>query len=123
MAHIYHMDPSIFFAPFLQVWNSPNSALIILPVSIVAFIWEMNSKTPSKFIPVVCLALGMILYPLLTPLSSVPKTFPVPIVVLLLNGLVLGFIAWMVHKFVVKKLIDKFGGRDDPQPPVQPPKP
>lgn len=106
--HILIMDMSIFLAPFEQLWNSPASAFIIVPVSIVAWLWEMWDFTPSKYVPLVCIILGTALYPALTPLKTVPPNFPIPILVLILNGLVLGFLAFILHKFLVKKLIEKF---------------
>lgn len=100
-------------APLEQLWHSPACVLIIVPISIVAAVWEMMQKTPSKYIPAVCLILGMALYPSLTPVSTVPIGFPVPRLVLVLNGLILGFVAIIAHKYVVKRIIDKFAVKQD----------
>lgn len=117
---------NLMLAPLEQLMHAPGCALIILPVSIVAAVWEMMQQTPSKYIPVVCMGLGMALYPLLTPISTVPPAFPNPIVVLILNGFILGFVAWVVHKFLIKRVIDKFAEKQDaadaakPEPPTKP---
>lgn len=102
------MDISLLLAPLEQLWHSPACFLIIFPISICAAVWETLEATPSKYIPIVCLVLGSVLYPSLTSVSTVPPGFPHPTVVLVLNGFVLGFIAFILHKFLIKKLIEKF---------------
>jgi hypothetical protein len=102
------MDFKLLWAPFEQLLNSPSCFLIIVPISILAGVWEMMQSTPSKYIPIVCLVAGTGLYPALTSVSTVPPGFPNPSFVLFLNGFILGFVAYLLHKFLIKKLIEKF---------------
>lgn len=104
------MDTSIFTALFEQVVNSPASLLVILALSIVAYLLEIWPKFPSKVIPHICVALGMVCYPLFASRASVPPGYPNPLAVLVVNGLIAGFIATIVHVSLIAWLIKRFGG-------------
>lgn len=51
--------------------------------------------------------------------KSVPKElFPYPIVVLIANGIICGFLAWVIHEQIVLRIVNYFGPK--PQPPPNP---
>jgi hypothetical protein len=121
------MNADIFSALIGQLLNNPASLLLILPVSILAFVFEKWKWFPSNLILPVCLASGMCLFPGLVNRSSVPTAFPHPLLVLILNGFILGFVAWAVHITLVKWLIGKFSPAESANPNIadnpKPPKP
>lgn len=108
------MDLTLFSALIDQLLHNPAGVLLILPVSIVAYILEVWPKFPSKWILPVCPFIGMLLYPFLISTKSVPEVFPHPLFALVLYGFILGFIAWVIHSTLVKWIIFKF------QPPSSP---
>ena len=101
------MNPfeGLFSALFQQILGSPASALILIPVSIFAFVLEVWPLFPSKLVLPMCLVAGSCLFPGLVAQTTVPPAYPNPLLVLILNGFVLGFIAWVVHKVVVRRII------------------
>lgn len=111
------MDTSIFSALVGQVVNNPASALVILPVSIVAIVLEMLSCVPNRLILPCCLTLGMLLFPGLVHRETVPPSFPNPLLVLILNGFILGFMAWAVHATLIRWLLSKI---PTTQPQIKP---
>lgn len=95
----------LFTALFQQVVSNPASIFIILPVSIFAFVLEVWPLFPSKLVLPMCLVSGSCLFPGLVSRNTVSPYFPNPLLVLILNGFILGFVAWVVHKTVVKRII------------------
>lgn len=102
-------------AMYQQVANSPACLFIIVGVNIIIFLWEAVPALPSRYILHVSVGLGTLLYPFLAPRGSVPYDVPHPIVVLIINGALSGFIAFLAHKLIVIGLRKTFGW-----PPVAP---
>lgn len=96
---------TVFGATLASLLHNPGSFLVILPVSIMAFVLEKWALFPSRLISPVCLALGMVLFPALVKSSTIPPEYPYPLVVLVLNGFILGFVAWLAHAFIIARLI------------------
>lgn len=118
---------NLLLAPIEQVVNSPGSPLIIIFISMAAYAWDRIPKFSNVWLLPLCMVIGLILYPLVSKTSSVPDTFPYPIVVLLLNGAITGFIAFLGHNLFVKALINWMIGKvqdlstKGPPPPPTPP--
>jgi hypothetical protein len=91
------MDTSIFTALWQQVANSPASLLLILGLSVVAYLLEIWPNFNSRYVPIFCILLGAAAYPFFSSRASVPATYPYPLAVLIVNGLIVGFIAAIVH--------------------------
>lgn len=120
------MEITAFLAPLEQVIHSPASLLVIVGVTIVAYLLELWPNFNSRFIPHICILVGAVAYPLFSAKSSVPVDFPYPIAVLILNGLISGFIAVILHKKLVMWLVSRYGGKDEAEqkpPTTQPPTP
>lgn len=116
------MDITSLLAPIEQVINSPASLLVILGLTVIAYLLERWPNFNSRFIPHVCIVIGAVVYPLFSAKSSVPPTFPYPVAVLIVNGLISGFIAVIIHAKLVMFLVNKYGGKSDSndQPPSNP---
>jgi hypothetical protein len=98
----------LFKALFDQVIANPASILIIFPVGILAFVLEVWPMFPSKLVLPVCLCSGSTLFPALVKTSTVPAMYASPLLVLILDGFILGFVAWLFHRLIIKKLIKRF---------------
>ncbi len=110
------------YAPVGQVLNSPACILVVLGLSVIAYVLELWPKFNSRFVPIVCILGGPVFYPLFASRASVPPTFPNPLAVLIVNGLIAGFIAAVLHKKLVLALMKRFGQFDttfttNPKPP------
>jgi hypothetical protein len=104
------MDTSIFTALWQQVANSPASLLLILGLSVVAYLLEIWPNFNSRYVPIVCILLGAAVYPFFSSRASVPATYPYPLAVLIVNGLIVGFIAAIVHSKFTIWAIGKLNG-------------
>jgi hypothetical protein len=113
------MDTSILTALFEQIWHSPACMFLVVGISIIAYAMEICPNINSKWIPLVCILLGPLTYWLFAPLSSVPATFPYPVAVLVVNGLIAGFLASVLHSRLTLWAISKFAGRSEKQEPKQ----
>lgn len=111
----------LFTALFQQILGNPASILIIVPVSIAAFVLEVWPMFPSRLVLPSCLVLGSCLFPALVSKSTVGASYPNPLLVLILNGFILGFVAWVVHTTIVKRIVNHFGGWPDDKNHVPPP--
>lgn len=118
----------------MQIINSPASLMVVLGLSIVAYLLEVWPKFDSRYIKIVVILLGPFAYCLFAPFSSVPKIFPFPVAVLTVNGLLCGLISLAAHVQIIRRLMIRFGGDADtqffkkpkgtvenPNPPVPPP--
>src|SRR5689334_6964622 len=98
MGRITHnMDLNIFNAIIGQVTSQPGCALIIVALSILAYLLQIWPRFHPRFIPHIMAALGMIFYPLSANRSRVPYIYPYPLAVLVVNGLIAGFISTIAH--------------------------
>lgn len=114
------MDTSMFSALFQQVVNSPASLLVILGLSVIAYLLEVWPRFNSKFIPHICVLLGASSYWMFSSKASVPAGFPHPAAVLVVNGIICGFLSFLVHVSLIAGLIRKFGA-DKPAGQIQNP--
>lgn len=94
----------------LQVIKSPASLLVIVGLSVIAAVMEAIKICPSDPIRVilpVCTLGGAAFYWCFAPAASVDKAFPHPHAVFIVNGLVCGFVAFLLHSKLVLLLIEK----------------
>lgn len=135
-ALLAQIDFNLFLAPFDQIIKNPDCLSLILPISLVAYVLEDWNLFPSKRILPVCMFLGCVLLPFMVEWPA-GKT---PMLHVVLNGMVLGFVSFLCHSQLVTRLIEKFGKPKDDSavkvqsttvatttttitPPIDPPKP
>lgn len=84
--------------------GAPAGLLVFLLCIAAGYIWKIIHVLPNRFIPLVVVLGGAVLNPLLywpaTPKDAVRLT---------VVGCIIGFIAWVVHRLVFKKIEDKLG--------------
>lgn len=94
-----------------QMLASP-AVMVVLGLSVLAYLLEqlleLWPKCDARFIPILCIVAGPMVYPLFASRASVPPQFPNPLLVLLVNGLLAGLFAALQHKAIVLYLMKKF---------------
>jgi len=97
-------------------WNesligAPAGLLIFILCIACGYVWKMVRVLPNRFIPLVVMLTGALLYPLLMWTKEGP---PVPVIVRnSILGFIVGFAAWLFHRLLLKRIEDKFGAKLD----------
>lgn len=102
------MELDVFSAMWKQVANSPASLLLIPVFAVLAWLIE-TSWVNSKIIPWVCIGGCAAVYPLFCSKSSVPNIFPSPLAVLIANGILCGFLAYVAHSQIIMRIVSAIG--------------
>lgn len=108
-----------------QVMKAPASVFVLLGWIVLAYFLELWPDFPSKWIPPLTIVGSAATYPLFCPVASVTTNAPCKVCVLVVNGLVCGFLVVTLHKYFLKWIISKFGLNptatdDEPKAPKQP---
>jgi len=94
-------------APFWdQIVNNPASLTVIVFLCVVAFLLDDTPVINSRYVSHIVILLGMSIYWMFAGGESVPKYFPHPFAVLVVNGSVAGLIAATGHRYVIAMLIN-----------------
>ena len=104
-------DPNILYAMLGQVLNNPSSLLVIAFLCIVAWLADDLPFIASKYVPHLCVVFGASIYWMFTSVDTVPKSFPHPHAVFIVNGTICGFVAAVIHRQAVARIIDIVRGR------------
>jgi hypothetical protein len=92
-----------------QLAGCPSGVLVFFACIAFGYVWKMIQVLPNKFIPVVVMITGAVLNPLLQgKLDSVATISRIALL-----GFIIGFLAWLFHRLLLKKLEDKFGVKID----------
>lgn len=92
-----------------QITASPAFLYVLVFVNMVIFAWETIPQLPSRFIPLVSITLGGVLFPMFISPGTVSPDFPRPMLVLVTNGLLAGLLSFAAHSGVTAFLRAKFG--------------
>ncbi len=110
------MTNAIPYWDTLVRWNesligAPAGLLIFILCIAMGYVWKMVRVLPNRFIPLVVMLTGAVLYPLLMWTKEGP---PVPVIVRnAILGFIVGFAAWLFHRLLLKRIEDKFGVKVD----------
>lgn len=102
------MQANIISAAFHQVINNPASLTVIPFLCVLAWLADDLPFISSRYVAHLTVMTGASIYWLFSGPSSVPKTFPYPSAVLVANGTLCGFIAFLVHRQLVARCISFF---------------
>ncbi len=109
--------------PYLDVivqWDkslngAPSGILVFLLCIAVGYVWKVVKVLPNRFIPLVVMLTGSALHAGLTysEKQTVADWIRAAVV-----GFIIGFLAWLFHRLLLKKLEDKLGAKlfDDENP-------
>lgn len=92
-------------AMFDQVLNNPSSLLLIAFLCVFAWLADDLPFLNSRYVAHCTVILGALTYWTVTSVASVPKTFPHPQAVFVMNGTLCGFVAFVIHKQAVARVI------------------
>lgn len=93
-----------------QVTSLGPEALTIAILIVLGYVVRAIPRMPDlvvRLLPVTCLVLGAVLYPLLAPAPAPDPRLRHPMVRLVLVGILLGFLAWVLHNKFLKRLEDR----------------
>ena len=118
--------PNIIYAMYGQVLNNPSSLLVIAFLCIMAWLADDLPFIPSKYVAHLCVIIGACMFRFFTAESTVPTSFPHPQAVFIVNGTICGFVAYIIHRQAVSRIINlvrqstgntEFLSRHQPPPP------
>lgn len=92
-------------ASWHQVLNNPASLTVIGFLCVIAWLCDDLPFFNSRYVAHITVTLGACIYWLFAGPQSVPKTFPYPFAVLIVNGTICGFVAFIIHRQAVARLI------------------
>jgi hypothetical protein len=99
------LQANILSAAYHQVLNNPASLMVIAFLCVLAWLCDDLPFINSRYVAHLTVILGAAIYWLFAGPESVPKTFPYPFVVLVVNGTLCGFVAFTVHRQMVARII------------------
>ena len=92
---------------FSQLTALGPEMLVALIVIVLGYVLRWIPQFPNRLIPIACIVLGAVLYPLLAPLPKPDAGLRHPMTRLALIGVLIGFLAWVGHNKFLKPLEDK----------------
>lgn len=84
--------------------GAPAGILVFLLCIALGYVWKNMHFLPNRFIPGIVMLFGAVANPLLYWPANAKDAVRLTVV-----GLIIGFIAWLFHRLVLKKIEEKFG--------------
>ena len=92
---------------FAQLLDAKAEMLVGVLCIVVGYVCRKVAVFPNRFIPLVCLVVGGIAYPLIVPTGQISYATSHPDVRSVIIGLIIGFMVWTLHKALLKPLEEK----------------
>ena len=93
---------------FYQVWSNPSSLLVVAYLCVFAWLLEDLPFVSNRYVAHYTVLLGMASYWGFALEKSVPAGFPHPQFVFVANGCICGFMAYVIHRQVVARMLEAF---------------
>jgi len=106
-------DPNVITAMFYQVLNNPASLSVIGFLCIIAWLVDDLPFVNSRYVAHLTVIAGGAIYWMFATPASVPSSYPYPMAVLVVNGTICGFFAFIAHRQVVARCINFVRLRSD----------
>lgn len=104
-------EPNILYAMYGQVIRNPSSLFFIGFLCVIAWLIDDLPFINSRYVPhCLCLFGGSAYWMFATP-KSVPPNYPYPYVILVVNGVICAFIAFIIHRQAIARLINMIRAR------------
>lgn len=106
-----------------QITSAPAHLLLVLLLNVIGLALKKAPFIRNEWIPCIVLTLGTVLYPLLvSPTLEQHQQFRHPLLVLVIYGFLLGAMALVLHRMLLKKFGKFINGlfADDPDQPKTP---
>ena len=114
------IQAGILTAMFKQIANNPSSTLVIGALCVFAWLVDDLPFVNSRYVPHLTVVLGAFTFRFFCLESAVPSYFPHPQAVFCVNGIIAGFLAFVIHKQVVSRTINFFRVQSGDVSPDQP---
>jgi len=88
-----------------QLAGAPSGVLVFFGCIAFGYMWKWIKLLPNRFIPLAVVFSGAVLNPVLQGKYDSFAT----IARVALLGFIIGFLAWLFHRLLLKKLEDKLG--------------
>lgn len=89
-----------------QIGHLPSTLLLMLVIIVIGYMLRLIKKFPNDAIPFVCVLLGAVGNLFMRDRSDAISTVAYPKINLLAIGIIIGFLAWVLHRFAIQKLED-----------------
>jgi hypothetical protein len=110
---------NIFTAMYDTVLHNPSSLLVVIILCVAAWLMDELPFINSKYVTHFTTLIGGSIYWMFCHPANVPKTFPYAWPVLACIGVICGFVAGVLHRQIIGRLIEYVKGRipgSDPKP-------
>lgn len=97
---------NVIWAMYNQVARDPACAIVIVFLCVVAWLMDDTPIINSRYVAHLTVIAGASIYWLFTVPGSVPKNFPHPWAVFVVNGTICGFIAFVIHRQAVARVME-----------------
>jgi uncharacterized membrane protein len=105
-------EAGILTAMVKQMINNPSSAIVVPALMVLAWLADDLPFIPSRYVAHYVVIAGMLSFRFFCLESSVPKCFPHPQAVFVVNGMMAGFVAFVFHKYAVARFINSIRGQE-----------
>lgn len=95
-----------FFGELEKIQGWPIAAIVVAVCIVAGYILKFIKPFPNNAIPVFVILFGSLLYLLLSERGPTSVPLRIWITKNIATGIILGFIAWMVHGFVLSRIED-----------------
>lgn len=119
----YHMDLTLFTDGIKALYAAPSWLLLALVVNVIGLLLKSQGWIPNKRIPLICVAIGAILFPFVGSVDGITPAPRYPMVTLAEMGMIISLGAWLLHGLLLKRF-EKFLPAwvlEDEKPEVKPP--
>lgn len=109
-------DTNIASASIHQLLNNPASLTVIPFLCVIAWLCDDLPFIKSRYVSHITVIVGGSIYWLFAGPTSVPKSFPYPEAVLVVNGVMCGFFAFLVHRQAIARIINAVRAKTGGEP-------
>lgn len=108
---------TIIGAVWTQITSAPAHLLLVLILNVLGYALKKSPVIPNQYIPIGVLVAGTFGYPLMVSPGSVDPAYPHPQFILHMYGFLLGALALIVHRLVLRRFGKFLNGLfcDDPE--------
>jgi hypothetical protein len=98
--------PNVLYGMYGQVLNNPASVMVIPFLMVLAWLVDDLPFINSRYVVHITVITGASIYWAFTSVDTVPKSFPHPLMVFVVNGTICGFVAFVGHRQAIARLIN-----------------
>ena len=88
------------------LWNLGAAPFTVASCIIVCYLFRFMPFFPNKYIPLICILTGAIVFPFLNP-HPTSITMTAFVIHSIVGGLFLGIVAWLIHDKFIQNIEDK----------------